>query len=94
MEILQSKERARGVWTTATSGDDAEVGRVAISGLFKTTKLLVSNSAASKSPRASEAPCDHSSLWPFKSPRTMASAVRRGAKEAWNPAGDEEAGGT
>ena len=94
VEVDQSKVSARGVCTKATSGEELEIGRVAKSGLFMTVKPLESTSPAMKSPRASPAPRDHSSLWPLISPKTIVSADRSEEMDALKPGGEEEAGGT
>ena len=77
----------------AQSGDEVDEVRVAMAGLLRTTKLLASISLARRSPQVSLAPDDHSLLWPFTSPSTMKSGESRGAIEARNPGGHEEAGG-
>lgn len=90
----KSKLRARDESITALSGEEFEIGRVARSASFMTTKLIASISAANESPRTSALPNDHSSLWPLTSPTMMELAVRRGAMEVEKPGGHDEAGGT
>ena len=79
MTVDQLKFNAMDEEAKETSGEEFEDSRVAMLGLFRATKLLLSNSSAIAPPQGSAFLSDHKSLCPLTSP-TRELATRRGEK--------------